>query len=59
VSKAEALYRMASHALNLSQIGNEVGIEGLRKTVEGADCFELTAGAWRSLLNGLAAVLRP
>jgi hypothetical protein len=59
VSKAAALYRTASHSLNLGRIGDELALKGLRKTVERAGCFELTAGDWRSLLGGLASVLRP
>jgi hypothetical protein len=59
ISKAAALYRLSSHALNLSTIGNEVGIEGLRRTVEHAHCVEITAEAWRSVLDGLTRVLRP
>jgi hypothetical protein len=59
VSKAETLYRTASHSLNLGRIGGEIGLGGLRKTVERAPCFELGAGAWAHVLDGLASVLRP
>lgn len=59
VSKAQALYRAASHSLNLHQIGVEVGLEGLRKTVERAGCFELGVGAWKEVPKGLASILRP
>jgi hypothetical protein len=59
VSKAETLYRAASHSLNLGRIGGEIGLEGLRKTVERAPCFELGAGAWDRAIEGLVSVLRP
>jgi hypothetical protein len=59
VSKAQTLYRAASHSLNLGKIGGEVGLGGLRKTVERAPCFELGAGAWDHAIEGLASVLRP
>jgi hypothetical protein len=59
ISKAQALYRAASHSLNLERVGVEVGLEGLRKTVEPAGCFELGANQWKSMLSGLASILRP
>jgi len=59
VSKAETLYRAAGHSLNLGRIGGEIGLDGLRKTVERAPCFEMGVGAWNEALEGLASVLRP
>jgi hypothetical protein len=59
VSKAETLYRAASHSLNLGRIGGEIGLDGLRKTVERAPCYELGAGAWTHAIDGLVSVLRP
>jgi hypothetical protein len=59
ISKAQALYRAASHSLNLRTIGGERGLAGLRKTVERAACFELGVEAWKTVPQRLASILRP
>jgi hypothetical protein len=59
VSKAQALYRAASHSLNLRMVGGEGGLAGLRKVVERAGCFELGVQEWKSFPQGLASILRP
>lgn len=59
VSKAEALYRAASHTLNLPKVGTAVGLEGLRRTVERASCYEMGVQEWKRVPQGLAAILRP
>jgi hypothetical protein len=59
VSKAVALYRAASHTLNLGRIGADLGLEGLRRTVERAQCFELAGSGSATLLEGLSGIWRP
>jgi hypothetical protein len=57
VSKAEALYRAASHSLNLRAVGGEVGLNGLSKLVDRADCWALSIAKWTSTPKRIAAVL--
>ena len=59
MSKAVALYRAASHTLNIDRIGAELGLEGLRRTVERARCFELAGSGSATLLEGLSEIWRP
>jgi hypothetical protein len=53
VSKALALYRVGSHTLNFAHVGAELGLEGLRKLVERAQCVEIAAHGDKAMVEAL------
>ena len=57
ISKAAALYRVASHSLNLGGVGAEKGLSGLRKVVQQAPCYGLGVQEWKRVPESIAAVL--
>jgi hypothetical protein len=57
LSKAEALYRAASHSLNFRAVGGAVGLNGMRKLVDGADCWGLSVAKWTLIPKRIGAVL--
>jgi hypothetical protein len=59
VSKAIALYRAGSHTLNLGRLDAQIGLEGLRRTVERAQCVEIAAVGKKSMVDALASLLGP
>jgi hypothetical protein len=53
-----AVHRLATHVLNLEQLG--VGaLEGLSRLTSGARCYELRSAKSREMLESLSAAMRP
>ena len=57
VSRARALYAMASDAVNLQRVGGRA-VDVLSRLLEGAECFELRGDTPRSMLLALASAVR-
>jgi hypothetical protein len=51
-----ALYRLGSHALNLQELG-PTGLEGLRRVVEGARCYEVRSAKPQDMLDALSPAI--
>jgi hypothetical protein len=56
VSAGLALYRLGSHALNLQELGPS-GLEGLRRVVEGARCYEVRSAKPQEMLDALSSAI--
>jgi hypothetical protein len=52
VSPATAVYRMATHALNLHQLGSP-GLEALHRLADDADCYEIKTANPKNMLSAL------
>jgi hypothetical protein len=52
-----ALYRMATHAVNMRKLGRK-GLEALSRTVEGARCYEVASKTPVNVLDALAEAIR-
>jgi hypothetical protein len=57
VSKATALYRLATHVMNLQKVGR-ASLPGLAKLVERAQCFEIRSAKPPESLEAVLLAMR-